>query len=311
VVKNELLQIKGVTNVSAGTDNLIRFGGAFNGLEWPGKTPDQDFYITLAKVQYDWIKTAGLQLAEGRDFSPDFGTDTSACLINETAAKKMNLKKPVVGTKLGNTTVIGVIKNFVFNDPTDTPDPLIVNLSKGSMSHCFVHITNNENWKDCMSKIEKTFKRINPGFPFEFHFIKEEYQKSFERVHSIGQMANMFGGMAIFISCLGLFGLSAFVAERRGKEISIRKVLGATAGNLWFTLSKDFLKPVVIAFVIAAPVAAWVIQKVLQQMDYHIQLSWWMFAIVAVAVVLIAVITVSYNGVKAAIANPIKSLRTE
>ncbi len=311
VVKNELLQIKGVTNVSAGTDNLIRFGGAFNGLEWPGKTPDQDFYITLAKVQYDWVKTAGLQLAEGRDFSPDFGTDTSACLINETAVKKMNLKKPVVGTKLGNTTVIGVIKNFVFNDPTDTPDPLIVSLSKGSMSHYFVRITNDEKWQDCMAKIEKTFKRINPGFPFEFHFTKEEYQKSFEREHSIRQMADMFGGMAIFISCLGLFGLSAFVAERRGKEISIRKVLGATAGSLWFTLSKDFLKPVVIAFAIAAPVAAWVIQKVLQQMDYHIQLSWWMFAIVAVAVVLIAVITVSYNGVKAAIANPIKSLRTE
>jgi putative ABC transport system permease protein len=311
VVKNELLQIKGVTNVSAGTDNLVRFGGAFNGLEWPGKTGDQDFYITVTNVKYDWVKTTGLQLTEGRDFSPDFGTDTSSCLINETAAKRMNLKMPVAGTKLGNTTVIGVVRNFVFNNPSASPGPLIVFLGKGSMNHYFVRITNNEKWQDCMSEIEKTFKKINPGFPFEFHFTKEQYQKSFEEIHAVGQMANMFGGMAILISCLGLFGLSAFVAERRGKEMSIRKVLGATATSLWFALSKDFLKPVVIAFAVAAPAAAWVMQKILQKMDYHIQLSSWMFVLVAVAAIFIAVITVSYNGVKTALANPVKRLRTE
>ncbi len=311
VVKNELLQIKGVTNVSAGTDDLVRFGGAFNGLEWPGKTPDQDFYITATNVQYDWVKTTGLQLAEGRDFSPDFGTDTSACLINEAAAKRMNLKKPVAGTKLGNTTVIGVVRDFVFNNPSASPDPLIVFLGKSSMNHYFVRITNDEKWQDCMSEIEKTFKKINPGFPFEFHFTKEQYQKSFEEIHAVGQMANIFGGMAILISCLGLFGLSAFVAERRGKEMSIRKVLGATAGSLWFALSKDFLKPVVIAFAVAAPAAAWVMHKILQKMDYHIQLSWWMFVMVALAAIFIAVITVSYNGVKTALANPVKRLRTE
>ena len=311
IIKNELLQIPGVKNVSAGTDNLVRFGGAFNGLDWPGKTPDQDFYITSTNVQYDWIKTAGFQLAEGRDFGQEFGSDTSACLINQAAAKRMGLKEPVVGTKLGNNTVIGVVQDFVFNHPFSSPEPMIVYLSQGSMNHFFVRIENNEKWRGTISQIEQTVKKANPGFPFEFRFTKEEYQKNFKEFDSLKQMANTFGAMAIFISCLGLFGLSAFLAERRGKEISIRKILGASVPSLWFTLSKDFLKPVIIAFIIAAPVTGFIMQKVLDQMDYHIHLTWWMFAIAALAAIMIAVITVSYNGIKAAIANPVKSLRTE
>ena len=311
IVKNELQRIPGVTMVSAGTDNLVRFGGSFNGLDWPGKTPDQDFYITVTSVQYNWVKTAGFQLAEGRDFSPDFGADTTACLINEAAAKRMGLKEPVTGTKLGDKTVIGVVHDFVYNHPFSSPQPMIVYLGHGNMNHFFVRIANNQNWRKCVAQIEQTVRKINPDFPFAYQFVKEEYQANFKEFDSLKQMADVFGGMAIFISCLGLFGLSAFLAERRGKEISIRKILGAGVGSLWFTLSKDFLKPVVIAFAVAAPLAGLVLQKGLEQMDYHIQLSWWMFAIAALAATVIAIATVSYNGIKAAIANPVKSLRTE
>ena len=311
IVKNELQRIPGVTMVSAGTDNLVRFGGSFNGLDWPGKTPDQDFYITVTSVQYNWVKTAGFQLAEGRDFSPDFGADTTACLINEAAAKRMGLKEPVTGTKLGDKTVIGVVHDFVYNHPFSSPQPMIVYLGHGNMNHFFVRIANNQNWRKCVAQIEQTVRKINPDFPFAYQFVKEEYQANFKEFDSLKQMADVFGGMAILISCLGLFGLSAFLAERRGKEISIRKILGAGVGSLWFTLSKDFLKPVVIAFAVAAPLAGLVLQKGLEQMDYHIQLSWWMFAIAALAATVIAIATVSYNGIKAAIANPVKSLRTE
>jgi len=310
-VKNELMSIPGVKEVSAGGDNLIEFGGAFNGLEWPGKTPDQDFYIKTTSVQYGWVKTAGLKLTEGRDFSPAFGADSMSCLINETAARKMNLKKPIVGTKLGNNTVIGVIHDFVMKDPSAAPPPIIVYLGKGSMNHFLVRITNDENWQACLARIEKAVKKVNPSFPVEVHFTDEEYQRNFEQIRSIAEMSNIFGVMAIFISCLGLFGLSAYLAERRGKEISIRKILGAGMGSLWFSLSKDFLKPVIIAFIVAAPLAGWLMQKVLGLMNYHIQLSWWMFVLAGVIVMVIAVVTVSFNGVKATVVNPVKKLRNE
>jgi hypothetical protein len=311
IVKSELLSIPGVRDVSAGRDNMVRFGAAFNGLAWPGKTPDQDFAITTTSVEYGWVRAMGLTLAEGREFSPEYGADSMSCLINETAARRMNLKEPIVGTKLGNNTVIGVIHDFVLNDPSHTPPPVIVYLSTGSMDHLFIRIANNGNWQECLDRISKTVKKVSPDFPFEFHFTEEEYQRDFEQIRSIGQMANIFGGMAIFISCLGLFGLSAFLAERRGKEISIRKVLGAGMGSLWFSLSKDFLKPVVIAFVVAAPLTGLLMGKMLQLMDYHIALTWWMFALAGIIALVIAVATVSLNGVKAAMAKPGEKLRAE
>jgi len=311
VVKNDLLKITGVKNVSAGTDNLIRFGGAFNGLEWPGKTADQDFKITVTNVQYDWAKTAGFTITEGRDFSPEYGADTLSCLINQAAAKRMRLKEPIIGTKLGGNVVIGVLQDFIFNHPFSSTEPLIVYLNKGSMNHVFVRIANDGNWKDRLLQIETAVKKIEPNVPFEFQFTNDEYQKNFKEIRSAGQMVNLFGGMAIFISCLGLFGLSAFLAERRSKEVSIRKVLGASVSSLWFSLSKDFLKPVFVALVIAVPLAGSIMQKMLSFMDYHIQLSWWMFVLAGVLAILIAVITVSFNGIKAALANPVKSLRSE
>ena len=310
LVKNELLRINGVKSVTAASDNLIGFGGSFNGLEWPGKRPDEDFRIISTQVQYDWIKTTGLQLASGRDFSRDYGADSLSCLINEEAAKRMHLQNPI-GTKLGSNTVVGVVKNFVFNNPTGIIGPMIIYHSKSGLSHFLVRINNDNKWRQRIAEIEKTMKRINPNFPFEFSFTKDDYQQNFRNIRSIALMTNSFGIMAIFISCLGLFGLSAFLAERRRKEISVRKVLGASVSGLWYSLSKSFVKPVIIAFVLSAPLAGWIMQKVLDSMEYHTRLSWWMFGASGIGAILIAIGTVSFHSLRAAQANPVTALQSE
>jgi putative ABC transport system permease protein len=311
VFKNIVSRIPGVQQVTASSDDMVGFGAGVNDLNWPGRQPGQDIFFTVSYVQHDWLKTMGIKIAEGRDFSRDFGTDTAACLINETAVKQLGMKGSVVGMKLGGNTIIGVIENFVYNNPTSEPKPMIIFLSNQAASHFFVRFVNDDKWQDRMAEVEKAVKAINPNYPFEFHFTKEEYERNFKNIRSSAFMINAFGCMAIFIACLGLFGLSAFLAERRSKEISIRKVLGAGVRRIWFSLSKEFLKPVVIAFSIAAPIAWWVMDMMLSRMDYHTDLSWWIFAIAGVGAVVVAIGTVSFHGIKAATENPVKSLGTE
>jgi len=183
--------------------------------------------------------------------------------------------------------------------------------SKSGMSHFLVRINNENKRRQRIAEIEKTMKRINPNFPFEFSFTKDDYQQNFRNIRSIALMTNSFGIMAIFISCLGLFGLSAFLAERRRKEISVRKVLGASVSGLWYSLSKSFVKPVIIAFVLSAPLAGWIMQKVLDSMEYHTRLSWWMFGASGCGAILIAIGTVSFHSLRAAQANPVTALQSE
>ncbi|SHN13638.1 ABC transporter permease [Chitinophaga sp. CF418] len=311
VLKDDLVQLPGVVAVSAGTDDLVRFGGATNGIDWPGKTADQDFYINVSNVEYDWAKTAGLQLVEGRDFNTAFGADSTACIINQAAMQKMGLKEPVVGIKLGDRTIVGVVADFSFNDAFNAPGPLIVYLSPGAMNHFFIRLRNDAGWQKRLAQIEQIVKKHNPNYPFEFHFTKDIYQKQFKGIRSTGQMVSLTGILAIFISCMGLFGLSAFLAERRNKEIGIRKVFGANVTKIWLMLSQDFLKPVLIAFLIAAPLAGWAMHLLLTSFDYHISLSWWIFALAGVLVLLVALFTISYQGIKAALTDPVDSLRAE
>ncbi|PSL19275.1 ABC transporter permease [Chitinophaga ginsengisoli] len=311
VMKNDLLQLPGVMAVSAGADDLVRFGGATDGISWPGKTADQNFYINVSDVAYDWVKTAGLQLLEGRDFNPAFGADSTGCILNAAAVKKMGLKDPVVGTKLGNNTIVGVVADFSFNDAFNAPGPLIVYLNHGPLSHLFVRLRNDADWQKRLTQIEQIVKKRNPDYPFEFHFTKDVYQRQFKGIRSTGQMVSLTGILAIFISCMGLFGLSAFLAERRNKEIGIRKVFGANVTKIWLMLSQDFLKPVLIAFLIAAPLAGFAMHLLLSSFDHHISLSWWIFVLAGILVLLVALFTVSYQGIKAALTNPVESLRAE
>ncbi len=203
------------------------------------------------------------------------------------------------------------MEDFVYNDPFDSPGPLVAHLRTGRMNHFFIRLSDGEKWQQNIAAIEKAVRNTNPNYPFEFHLSEEKFQQKFTGIKSGGAFASVIGVLAILISCLGLFALSAFVAERRTKEIGVRKVLGASAGNIWFSLSKDFLKPVVLAFVLASPLAVLAMQKMLSTMEYHIQLSWWMFAVAGVIAFVIAIGTVSFQATKAALANPVNSLRTE
>jgi len=311
VVKDELVRIPGITSVSAGTDNLVMYGAATNDIQWPGKTADQDFMVNVGQVQYDWVKTAGLTLAEGHDFSEELGGNAGDCIINETAVKRMGLKSPVVGTKLGNSTVIGVVKDFVFNDVFDASRPLMVTLSKGSMNHFFVRVTNNDQWRRTLKQVEQVLKKHNPEYPFEFSFVKDSYQRKFNGIRTTSRFLGVISIVAIFISCLGLFGLAAFSAERRLKEIGIRKVFGASVVKLWLLLSQDLLKPVCLAFVLAAPLAGWLMRVILSKVEYSIGISWWIFALAGLSTLVVALLTVSFQGIKAALSNPIESLRSE
>ena len=311
IFKNDLAKIPGVKTVSAGSDNILQFGSGITGLDWPGKTPGQELSILITDVQYGWTKTMGIKITEGRDFSADFGADTSACLLNQASVDKMGLKEPVVGVKVGGKTVIGVFQNFVFNNPSGIIAPMMVYLNTGRLGHFYVRIQNDAHWRQTIAEIGKTAKKLNPGFPFDFSFTKESYQHRFEDFASFGFLATLFGSMAIFISCLGLFGLSAFLAERKSKEMSIRKVLGASARGVWFSLSGEFLRPVFIALLLAIPLGAWVMQALLVNMAYRIHLSWWMFAFAGALAVFIALATVSYQGIRTALENPAKKLRSE
>jgi putative ABC transport system permease protein len=309
--KNELSKIPGVVGVSAGSDNILQFGTGITGLDWTGKQPGQEMSILTTGVQYDWAKTMGITLAYGRDFSPAFGSDSSNCLLNQASVDKMGLKAPYIGAKVGDKTVIGVFRNFVFNNPSGIIAPMVVSLSTGNLEHVYVRIQNDARWQETIARISKAAKELNPHFPFEFSFTKEEYQKRFEEFTSIGLLAILFGGIAIFISCLGLFGLSAFLAERRGKEMSIRKILGADARSIWLALSGDFLKPVFIAVLLAIPLAILILQAMMANIAYRIHLHWWLFATGGVVAIVIALATVSYQGLRTALENPSKKLRSE
>ncbi|MDX2281628.1 MAG: ABC transporter permease [Saprospiraceae bacterium] len=313
-LKNELLQLPGVQSVSGGTHDMVSFDSNTSDLQWPGKTPDQDFLVAMTGVDYDWTKTMGVKIVEGRDFSPEYGADTMSCILNQTAVRRMGLKDPVIGTKIISDTaytVVGVVEDFVFNDAFGVVEPLFVGLNHTNLNSFFVRIKNDGNWKKLLQEMEAVHKKINPAYPFTFKFTKEEYQKNFDEIRQMGQMSNVFGGLAILISCLGLFGLSAFVAERRTKEIGIRKALGASLTQVWISLSQDFIKPVLLAYLLAAPLATWAMNKLLLRFDYRIELAWWMYLAAGLTAIFIAILTVSFQGISAANADPVKSLRNE
>ena len=309
--RTRMQNITGVIDVTASTDNLLGVGNSFTGLDWPGKRPEQDFIIRATWVSYNWTKTAGLQMVEGRDFSPAFGADTSACLINQTAIQKMGLKAPVLGTRIGGKIVIGVLRDFVFNYAGRATEPLIVYLSKNDLGHFLVRLANDGHWRAHLDQIAQYTRALNPGYPFTFRFVDDEHQDQFKHDFGTEQLATIFAVMAILISCLGLFGLAGYLIERRTKEISIRKVLGAGAADLWWSLSMEMLKPVLLGFVITTPLAALAMSKLLTINDYHIRLTWWFFAAAGAGPVLIALATVSYHGLRAARINPARSLQTE
>ncbi|SFE28399.1 ABC transporter permease [Spirosoma endophyticum] len=284
------------------------------GFEWRGKDPGLSVDFPNTEVSYEFGKTIGWQLVAGRDFSRSYGTDSTSFIINEAAAKFMGFTNPigeVVRWDGQPFTIIGVVKDIVVQSPYQPIPPSVYHLAPDNGNVVTIRINPAVSTSQALAGIETVIKKYNPAIPFDYRFTDQEYAKKFGDEERIGTLASIFAVLAIFISCLGLFGLASFMAEQRTKEIGMRKVLGASVLNLWGLLSKDFVVLVVIALFIATPMAYYFLNGWLQQYEYRTDIAWWIFALSGAGALVITLLTVSFQSVKAALMNPVKSLRSE
>lgn len=313
-MRQELIQNGAITAMAESGSPTTEVWGSTSGFSWPEKDPNQSIDFGTANVSYEYGKTIEWEMAQGRDFSREFGADSASVIVNEAAAKFMGLKNPI-GTPVTlwdqKLTVIGVIKDMVMNSPYDPARPLIYALGDGQGSVAIVKINPKISASAAIAKIETVFKKFNTEEPFEYRFVNDEYGKKFGDEERVSKLAGFFAALAIAISCLGLLGLTSFVAEQRKKEIGVRKVLGASVFNVWNLLSKEFILLVMLSFAIAVPVSYYFMNSWLQNYEYRTEISWWIFAVAGLGSLLITIAVVSMQAIKAAIANPVKSLRTE
>ncbi|MBD0260774.1 MAG: FtsX-like permease family protein, partial [Cytophagales bacterium] len=283
------------------------------GFDWPGKDPALQTDFGTLTVTPEYGKTVGWQFVAGRDFSREFASDSAGYVVNEAAVKYMGLKNPV-GTTIRRDgqpfRILGVIKDMVLGSPFEPVQPTVFFL-QGNLYWANFRIRPGVSPGQALPKMEAVFKKVLPDVAFDYQFADQEYFLKFAAEERTRQLAAVFAGLAIFISCLGLFGLASFTAEQRTKEIGIRKVLGASVTGLWGLLSKEFLYLVGVACLIALPLSYYVLSQWLAQYTYRTELTWWIFAGAGGAALLITLLTVSYQAIKAALANPVKSLRSE
>jgi putative ABC transport system permease protein len=320
VIETQLMHSGMVAAIGHSTGPLTAIWNNTGGYDWPGKNPADESKFAGCGVSAGFGKAVGWQISAGRDFSPQFATDSSeSIIINEAAAKYMHLKDPV-GTKLTDLdmagkvkwtkTIIGVVKDLVMESPYEPVRPTLYFYSRnGSMLH--LKLNPAVSASAAIPKIRAVVESVLPTALFDYKFVDEEYAYKFSQEVRIGKLSGVFAVIAIFISCLGLFGLASYVAEQRIKEIGIRKVLGASVSNLWQLLSKDFILLVIISCFIAIPIGYYLMNNWLQQYNYRTNLPWWIFALTCVAAIFITLITVSFQSVRAARMNPVKSLRSE
>lgn len=318
VLRTELLNTGVVSEMVTSTSPLTAVWNNVGGFNWKGKDPEQSSDFSVTSVSPEFGKTIGWEFIDGRDFSREMKTDSSSIVINESAAKYIGLKNPVgevitVDDGSRSWQIIGVIKDMIMSSPYEPEKRAFFFLHDKNQPPFQIHIKMkpSESVLASVSKIESVFKRIVPSASFDYKFVDEQYDSKFSQELRIGKLATVFATLAIVISCLGLLGLSSFVAEQRTKEIGVRKVLGASVFNLWRMLSKDFVILVVISIVIATPVATYFMNNWLQSFQYRAEISWWVFAFAGLGALLITLLTVSYQSIKAAKGNPVKSLRSE
>lgn len=310
-LRERLLNTGVVTNIANSSANVNGFDRN-NMLEWEGMSEEgKNLTFRDVSVNADFGATIGWTILKGRDFSRAHTTDSTAVIVNETGARILGFKDPIGKTikHWGKPyTIIGVAKNMVSNNPYYPVQPAIF-MGEGGHSTFLLRIKPGTPIHSALAAIEPVFKEFNPSSPFIYSFVDEEFQKKFNTESRIGNLATVFSGLAILISCLGLFGLASFVAEQRTKEIGIRKVLGARVTGLWVMLSADFVKLVALSMLIAMPVSYYCMDKWLQHYVLHTHLSAWIFIIAGVSLLFVALATVSYQAVRAALMNPVKSLR--
>jgi ABC-type antimicrobial peptide transport system permease subunit len=333
VMRADLLRTGAVVNMSESSSPVTNIYSNQIGFNWKGKDPTTTPLFGIVACTHDFGPTMGWQIKEGRDYSRQFITDSGgqvnanvlghpdsvikyggALILNEAAVKLTGLKQVVGEIFQWNDqphTVVGVVKDMVMESPYQPIKPTIFFLDYGWTQVITIRLNPKMTTSAALAAVEPIFKRYNPGSAFEYNFVDEQYAKKFDDERRIGSLASVFAVLAIFISCLGLFGLASFVAEQRTKEIGVRKVLGASLYHVWRMLSKDFVVLVVISCLIAVPIAYIFLHQWLQQYEYRTPLSWWIFASASVGALVITLLTVSYQALRAGLLNPVKSLRTE
>jgi putative ABC transport system permease protein len=314
VMRNDLIQTGAVQDMAESNSPTTQLWSNNNGFNWEGKPPGFDPTFGNVAVTTDFGKTIGWKIIDGRDFSRSYPTDTGAFILNESAVKLTGIKNPIGKIMHWNGkdhVITGVVKDMIMESPYDPIKATVFQMKPDWVSRITVRINPKMPMQEALGKIAPVFKKYNPGSPFEYTFNDEDYAKKFSDEQRIGRLATVFAALAIFISCLGLFGMASFIAEQRIKEIGVRKVLGATVFNLWRLLSKDFVVLIVISLLIATPVAYYFMHNWLQNYQYRTEIAWWIFAATALGAIIITLATVSYQSIKAALTNPVRSLKTE
>jgi putative ABC transport system permease protein len=315
-LKNELLASGIVESVASASSPITNLYSHMSLDKWPGKNPgDESVNIGAISVSDTYIKTIGMTLLQGHDFTSNWSADTNSVIVNEAVIKRIGLKHPInqiisYNFKNNPVRIIGVVKDAVMESPFTPVEPTIFNHGRGG-NNIMYRLSPHVNTHDAITKLTKIFDTYNPAYPYIYQFVDDEYNHKFSLEMLVGKLAGVFAGLAIFISCLGLFGLAAYVAEQRTKEIGIREVLGASIAQVWLLLSRDFIVLVMISCVIASPVALYFLRNWLQKYDYRITIGPGVFVLSAVVAIVITLVTISFQAIKAALSNPVKSLRSE
>jgi ABC-type antimicrobial peptide transport system permease subunit len=310
-LKNELIQRGLAENVTQASGSATEINWHSN-VDWPGKTANETIEMGKIIVSEDYFKTMRIPVLMGRDFKGV--TDTLGIIFNEMAIKRMRLKNPVgqvVTQNMQRYQIIGVVKDVLMQSPFAPAEPTMFFCQPGGQNSLLYRLTPTIKTPEALVQLTALFNRYSPAYPYGYQFADQSYASKFSQEVLIGKLSGIFAGLAIFISCLGLFGLAAYTAERRTKEIGIRKVLGATVPQLWVLLSKDFIALVLISCLIASPLAFYFLQGWLQKYEYRITIGPGVFLWAGMMALIITIITISFQSIKAALTNPAKSLKSE
>jgi hypothetical protein len=310
----EVKRMPGVLSASSMGHSLLGQNSNTSGLEWEGKNPEDEILFENISTNYGLIETLGIEMAEGRSYSEEFGSDTTKIIFNEAAIRVMNLENPVGKTiKLWDQytlEIIGVVKDFHFESLHDVVSPLFFRLTPSNTWNIAIRLEAGKE-KEALAALDKFYKEFNPGFTFDYKFQDAEYALQYAAEQRVASLSLSFATMAIVISCLGLFGLATFTAERRLKEIGIRKALGSSATNIVILLSGDFTKMVLLSIAFGLPMSYWLLSRWLEQFAYHVTLGASYFVIAGLLAIVIAWLTVASQAIKAANINPVKCLRDQ
>lgn len=316
VLSAELKKRNAITEIAESNSPVTAVWSNTSGFNWEGKDPNLDDDFATLWVTQDYGKTVGMTITQGRDFSKDFPGDTASIILNESAVKFMNIKDPVGKTVTWNDghtklTIVGVAKDMLMSSPYEPVKQAVFLMNPQNVNWILLKLNPEKPLSESLASIESVFKSLIPAVPLKYEFIDKAFASKFDDEVRVGKLAGFFTILAIVISCLGLFGLASFVAEQRTKEIGIRKIVGASVFTLWRLLSTDFLLLVSLSCLIAMPLGYYFLNRWLQNYQYRIDISWWVFLMAFFGAILITLLTVSYQAIRAARANPVKSLRTE